>query len=183
MKSVRLRAQLFAIPASVRLSQRTPPQYTRFPGDNELYGYWRIDDDSWFHDLLSGRGRWLVMRHELVDPSNQVDRHKPAQTALVTPTMHVVARFPDPTWSEGAPSREATERMFDRPQTINSLALGDASEPFAVSSCNSDAWPSAAKSSSVEQSLAETSEPTGRDEVNGLPSSKFISVGVPISIN
>jgi hypothetical protein len=130
---LRFRAQLFAIPASVQLSHRMPPKYTSFPGDNELYGYWRIDDDSWLHDLLTGRERWLVMRYDLVDSSNEANRRKPAQAALVSQALHVVARFPDPTWREGLPSQQATQRMFDRPQTINTLELGDASEPFADS--------------------------------------------------
>ena len=128
---LRFRAQLFAVPASVPLSHRMPPKFTTFPGDNELYGYWRVDDDSWLHDLLTGRERWLVIRYDLIDSGNKAGRRKPAQAALVSQALHVVARFPDPTWREGLPSRKATERMFDRPQTINTLELGDASEPFA----------------------------------------------------
>jgi hypothetical protein len=130
---LRFRAQVFAIPASVRLSQRTPPEYMQLPGDNELYGYWHIDDDSWLHDLLFGRERWLVMRYELVDPSNLGDRHKPAQAAPVGQAMHVVARFPAPTWSPGRPGPEASKRLFDQPQAINALEVGDANEPFADS--------------------------------------------------
>jgi hypothetical protein len=130
---LRLRAQLFAIPASVPLSHRLRPTYTRLRGDNELYGYWRIDDDSWLHDLLTGRERWLVLRYDLVDPEDKTNRRRPARAAPVNQALHVVARFPDPTWSEGRPSERATRRMFDRPQTINSLELGDASEPFADS--------------------------------------------------
>ncbi|HEY6150580.1 MAG TPA: hypothetical protein VIW19_08680, partial [Gaiellaceae bacterium] len=103
-----------------------------FAGDNELYGYWRIDDDSWLHDLLTGRERWLVMRYDLVDPGNK-NRHRPPRAALVSQALHVVARFPDPTWKEGLPSQKATQGMFDQPQTIHSLELGNASEPFADS--------------------------------------------------
>lgn len=130
---LRFRAQLFAVPASVPLSHRTRPKYTTFRGDNELYGYWRIDDDSWLHDLLTGRERWLVMRYDLVDPASKVNRRRPAETALVSQALHVVARFPHPTWSEGLPSKKATQRMFSGARTINSLELGDASEPFADS--------------------------------------------------
>ncbi|HKD35089.1 MAG TPA: DUF308 domain-containing protein [Gaiellaceae bacterium] len=130
---LRFRAQLFAVPASVPLSRRLPPIYTAFPGDNELYGYWRIDDDSWLHDLLTGRDRWLVLRYDLVDPGNTARRREPAQAALVSQALHVVARFPRPTWREGLPSQQTTQRMFDQPQTINTLELGDASEPFADS--------------------------------------------------
>ncbi len=129
---LRFRAQLFAVPASVPLSNRMRPKYVTFPGDNELYGYWRIDDDSWLHDLLTGRERWLVMRYELVDPDSRASR-QPAQAALVNQALHVVARFPNPTWSESLPSRRETQRMFSRGRTINSLELGNASEPFADS--------------------------------------------------
>jgi hypothetical protein len=130
---LRFRAQLFAIPASVPLSTQLRPEYTSFRGDNELYGFWRIDDDSWLHDLLTGRERWLVIRYDVVDPDKRAERRKPADAALASQALHVVARFPDPTWSEGRPSRKETEQMFDRPQTINTLELGDASEPFADS--------------------------------------------------
>jgi hypothetical protein len=51
----------------------------------------------------------------------------------VSQALHVVARFPDPTWSEGLPSKKATQRMFSGARTINSLELSDASEPFADS--------------------------------------------------
>ena len=129
---LRFRAQLFAVPGSVPLSRRLPPQYATFTGDNELYGYWRIDDDSWLHDLLTGRERWLVMRYDLVDPGNK-NRQRPPRAALVSQALHVVARFPDPTWKEGLPSQKATQDMFDQPQTIHSLELGNASEPFADS--------------------------------------------------
>jgi hypothetical protein len=130
---LRFRAQLFAVPASVPLSRRMPPTYKTFQGDNELYGYWRIDDDSWLHDLLTGRERWLVMRYDLIDPGNKANLRRPPQTALVSQALHVVARFPAPTWKEGLPSQKATQRMFNRAQTINTLELGDASEPFADS--------------------------------------------------
>jgi hypothetical protein len=127
---LRFRAQLFAIPASVRLSQRTSPTYVLAP-DNELYGYWHIDDDSWFHDLILGRERWLVMRYELVDPANAADRQKPAKVAAATQVLHVLARFPNSSWSKARPSERATRKMFDRPQAINAQEPGDASEPFA----------------------------------------------------
>ncbi len=129
---LRFRAQLFAVPGSVPLSHRMRPNYVTFPGDNELYGYWRIDDDSWLHDLLTGRERWLVMRYELVDPNSRASR-QPAQVALVSQALHVIARFPNPTWSESLPSRTETQRMFSKGRTINSLELGSASEPFADS--------------------------------------------------
>lgn len=68
---LRLRAQLFAIPASVQLSQKTLPKYATFPKDNELYGFWQIANDSWLHDLINGRRRWVVIRYELGPPGSQ----------------------------------------------------------------------------------------------------------------
>jgi len=130
---LRFRAQLFAIPASVRLSQRSPPEYVPLPGDNELYGYWHIDDDSWLHDLVSGRERWLVLRYELVDPGNTADRLKPAKTTPVTQVLHVLARFPNGTWGKSRPNAKATKALFEQPGAINAQEPRDASEPFADS--------------------------------------------------
>lgn len=115
---LRLRAQLFAIPGSVKLSQRTQPRYWSIAGDNEIYGLWHIDDDSWFHDLVYGRERWVVLRYELVDPDHP-DRN------TLTPAMRVTARFPAPSWTSSQPSDASIQRLFETPQP------GDASEPFA----------------------------------------------------
>jgi hypothetical protein len=121
---LRFRAQLFAIPGSVRLSQRTKPRYLPVMGDkplkndNELYGLWHIDDDSWFHDLVYGRERWVVLRYELVDPDQPGG-------SRVTPAMRITARFPDPTWSRGYPSFATLGRLFGK------ALPSDASEPFA----------------------------------------------------
>jgi hypothetical protein len=112
---LRLRAQLFAIPASVQLSQRSLPQFTTYPDDHDLYEFWHVDDSSWQHDLLFGRERWVVMRYELVA--------RP-QAAAVSPDFRVTARFPDPTWSHGAPNEPTVQRLFAQPQP------SDASEPF-----------------------------------------------------
>ena len=127
---LRFRAQLFAVPASIRLSQQSPPQYV-LGRDNEVYGYWHIDDPSWFHQLVFGRERWLLMRYELVDPGDKVNRTRPAELAPVTQTFHVLARFPEPTWSRGTPSAETTRKRFDRAQAINAQEPADANEPFA----------------------------------------------------
>jgi hypothetical protein len=116
---LRLRAQLYAIPGSVELSQRTPPRYMLY-GDHEVYGIWHIDDDSWFHDLVYGRERWVVLRYELVDPS------KPG-SAAVTSSMRVTARFPPATWSQTPPSLPSIARLFAH------NVPSDASEPFADS--------------------------------------------------
>jgi hypothetical protein len=116
---LRLRAQLYAIPGSVELSQRTAPQYTLYK-DHEVYGIWHIDDDSWLHDLVYGRERWVVLRYELVDPS------KPGAVAA-TSSMRVTARFPAATWSQKPPSLPSIARLFAH------NVPSDASEPFADS--------------------------------------------------
>ena len=113
---LRFRAQLFAIPASVQLSQRALPQYATYSGDNYLYGFWHVDDQSWLDGLIYGRNRWVVMRYELVS--------QPRATST-TPDLRVTARFPDPTWSERRPSEKTVKRLFAEPQP------SDASEPFA----------------------------------------------------
>jgi hypothetical protein len=132
---LRFRAQLFAIPASVQLSQRTPPQYLNLPGDNELYGFWHVDDNSWFHDLVYGRERWVVMRYELVDPGNP-------KATTITPDLRVTARFPDPTWSQGIPSEATVKHLFS-----DENPPSDASEPFA----------------DTEMALEPVAEPDSRD--------------------
>jgi hypothetical protein len=118
---LRLRAQLFAIPATVELSTRSLPTY-EYLDDNALYGFWHLEDDSWLHDLLYGRERWVVLRYSLV---NRIPgRPLPKNTA---PDIRVSARFPDPTWSSGRPGNEEAQRLFD------SAAPTDSSEPFANS--------------------------------------------------
>lgn len=111
---LRFRAQLFAIPATVQLSQRTLPVWASFAGDNNLYGFWHIDDDSWLHDLTYGRERWVVMRYELAAP----------RARSISPDLRVTARFPDPTWSKARPDQAAVLRLFAQRQA------SDASEPF-----------------------------------------------------
>jgi len=118
---LRLRAQLFAIPASVELSARSLPTY-EYLDDNALYGFWHVEDDSWLHDLLYGRDRWVVLRYDLVN--RFPNRAPPTQTA---PDIRVSARFPDPTWSGGKPSGKEAQRLFEQP------APSDSSEPFANS--------------------------------------------------
>jgi hypothetical protein len=129
---LRFRAQLFAIPSSVKLSERQLPQYKRFAGDNDLYAYWRVDDHSWLHDLIYGRERWVVTRYALVS------RPKARGTS---PDLRVSARFPEPTWSEGRPSKAYIDRLFKKPQP------SDSSEPFAA----------------TELPLADPAEPTRGD--------------------
>jgi hypothetical protein len=130
---LRFRAQVFAVPASVRLSERTPPTFSPLPGDNELYGFWHIDDDSWLHDLIFGRERWLVIRYEFVDPANAPGREGKATLVAADPVLHVLARYPDPSWSNARPSAATTRELFDTAGAINAQELRDASEPFADS--------------------------------------------------
>jgi hypothetical protein len=113
---LRLRAQLFAIPASVQLSQRVAPVYKTYPGDNDLYGFWRVDDESWLHQLVYGRVHWVLTQYQLVN--------KP-RSPSAKPDLRVVARFPKPTWTDTMPSEEQVHSLFGKPQPV------DASEPFA----------------------------------------------------
>ena len=115
---LRFRAQLFAIPASVRISQRALPNYANFPGDNELYGFWQVVDDSWLHDLIYGRARWVVLRYELVDPADK-------STPDISTALRATARFPNPTWGKTRPSVALVNRLFAQSQP------SDSSEPFA----------------------------------------------------
>ena len=121
---LRFRAQLFAIPASIALSQRRLPEYETFEGDNDLYGLWRVDDDSWLHDLISGRERWVVMRYELASSP---------ESSAISPDLRVTAVFPRPRWGEGKPSQAYVQRLFALPrnQLLRTRGLQDASEPFA----------------------------------------------------
>jgi hypothetical protein len=113
---LRLRAQLFAVPTPVQLSQRRVPQFKTFDGDNFLYGFWHIDDDSWLHDLAYGRERWVAMRYELVNS---------AAPLRVSPDLRVTARFPRSTWGGAEPTHGELFRLFGKRQP------SDASEPFA----------------------------------------------------
>jgi len=114
---LRFRAQLFAVPTSVQLSQRREPEFAPpYPGDNDLYGFWHVADDSWLHDLVYGRSRWVVLRYELVT--------SPEKTAP-SPDLRVTARFPQATWNEEKPSRAHVKHLFEGSQP------SDASEPFA----------------------------------------------------
>jgi len=110
---LRLRAQLFAVPASVQLSQRTVPEFK--PGDdNFLYAFWHLDDDSWLHDLVYGRERWAVIRYELATANGKASTD-----------MRVAARLTAPAWRGGKPSLAAAHKLF--PDRLQS----DPSEPFA----------------------------------------------------
>jgi hypothetical protein len=148
---LRFRAQLFAIPASVPLSQRRRPEYVRFKGDNYVYGFWHIDDDSWLHDLVYGREQWVVIRYEVVS--------QPGSEAT-SPDLRVTARFPNPTWTHEKPSEAQVHDLFgvvevqpgrfaNDPVSFAERQPSDASEPFA----------------GTELALADVAEPTGRDSL------------------
>jgi len=130
---LRFRAQLFAVPASIPLGRRALPQYFTLPNDNNVYGVWHIDDDSWLHDLISGRDRWVLLRYELVTPGRE-------NTTTVSPDLRVTAVFPAPRWAEGSPSATYIRRQFAQPTrnfadnageafADSELALGGATEP------------------------------------------------------
>jgi hypothetical protein len=108
-------AELFAISGAVNLSQRTPPEY-EFGRDGFVYGFWRVDDDSWLRDLIYGRERWLVIRYELVRVPGNIK---------AAPDVRVTARLTDPTWRHGSPSNEEASVLFTR------VRLTDPAEPFA----------------------------------------------------
>jgi hypothetical protein len=112
---LRFRAELFAISGAVNLSQRTQPEY-EFGPDGFVYGFWRVDDDSWLRDLIYGRERWLVIRYELVRVSGGVK---------AAPDVRVTARLTDPRWRHGGPSTEEARALFTR------VRLTDPAEPFA----------------------------------------------------
>ena len=113
---LRFRTQLFAVPGSVQISQRTPPTYTPLPGSNDMFGFWHVDDNSWLHDLVNGRERWIVLRYELVK--------RPTSTTI-SPDLRITARFPNPTWDDERPSDSTVNKLFETNQP------SDSSEPFA----------------------------------------------------
>jgi hypothetical protein len=136
---LRFRAQLFAIPASIALSQRRLPDYETFKGDHDLYGLWRVDDDSWLHDLISGRERWIVMRYELAATP---------ESPAISPDLRVTAVFPNARWTKGPPSEAYMKALFVKPK-LDVLGVQDASEPFA----------------DAELPLEKVAEPTAKDEL------------------
>jgi hypothetical protein len=100
---LRLRAQLFAVSASIPLVAR--PSDKRHPliyGKN-LFVIWTVANSSWFHDLVYGREREVITRYAIVG--------RPTATSA-SPDIAVAARFPNPTWSGGVPSEAALESMF-----------------------------------------------------------------------
>ena len=116
VRLLRFRAELFAISGGVNLSQTTEPTY-ELGDDNFLYGFWPVDDDSWFRDLIYGRERWLVIRYELVSEAGKTN---------ASPDLRVTARLTDATWAHGRPS------LDDAPALFTKTRLTDPAEPFAT---------------------------------------------------
>jgi hypothetical protein len=113
---LRLRAQLFAISATVPVSRSSLPVYVSIPGDHDEYGFWRIDDFSWLHALTYGRRRWVALRYELAAEPG---------ASNVSPDLRVTARFLKPTWGEASPTSARLQAAFAAPEPT------DSSEPFA----------------------------------------------------
>jgi hypothetical protein len=113
---LRFRAQVFAVAASVKLSRQRVPEYT-LADDNFVYGFLRIDDDSWMHDLISGRERWLLTRYELVaEPGN----------TNVAPDLRVSGHLMDPSWNSARPTVAEAKLLFLETRQTNPT------EPFAT---------------------------------------------------
>ena len=113
---LRFRAQLFAIPSSVRISSRRLPEYVTFANDGDLYGFWYVEDESWLHDLVYGRERWVIMRYSLV---------RRPESKSTSPELRVIARVSEPTWSMGRPSEARVLRWLAEPNP------SDSSEPLS----------------------------------------------------
>jgi hypothetical protein len=114
---LRLRAQLFAVSASIPLAERLPDKHHPLISGNNLFVIWTVADSSWFHDIVYGREREVITRYTIVG--------RPTATSA-SPDIVVVARFPKPTWGDGVPSNAALESMFAPP-----VETAAPSQPFA----------------------------------------------------
>lgn len=113
-----LRAQVFVIRSGIKLGiDFTRPVLN--PADGSAYEFWRADDRSWMHALITGPNRWIAVRYELGNP----DRPRRINT-----TLRANVRFPAPSWDSGPPSIAATAALFSR-KPLGQTA--DASEPFS----------------------------------------------------
>ena len=128
---LRFRAQVFAISAAVPLANQSLPSkqppykgqasvqpIPKTIGDNDLYDLWKLEENSWFQNLLAGRRGWIVTRYEIVQTS-------PTENQPPSPDLRVTARSPGPSWSGNAPSDEQIKSLF---QTVPPL---DTTETFA----------------------------------------------------
>ncbi len=118
-----LRAQVFVIRSDIRLGIaaddfRAP---VLNPDDGDSYEFWRVDDRSWLHALITGPNRWIAVRYEF-----GVYKHP----QRLIPTLRANVRFPAPSWSASPPSVAATAALFAA-SPLGQTA--DASEPFSDS--------------------------------------------------
>jgi hypothetical protein len=120
---LRLRAQVFAVSASVPLAS-VPPVRREIAGDNDLYDLWKLRGNGWFQNLLSGSRGWIVTRYELVNPQGN--------GIAASPDLRVVARSPSPTWSGNAPGDDEIESLFTKQPPLDTTeTFGDAELPLA----------------------------------------------------
>jgi hypothetical protein len=118
---LRLRAQVFAISASVPLANQPPVQ--RDLGDNDLYDLWKIGGSSWLQDLTSGHRNWIVTRYEIVETPGKTNP---------SPDLRVTARSPSPRWSGTAPSDAEIKDLFANPVGLDTTeTFADAELPLA----------------------------------------------------
>lgn len=116
-----MRAQVFVIRSDIRLGIATDDfrKPVLDPDDGNSYEFWRVDDRSWLHALISGPNRWIAVRYEFGNPDHP---------QRLNPTLRANVRFPAPTWGDSPPSVAATAALFaSRP--LGQTA--DASEPFS----------------------------------------------------
>jgi hypothetical protein len=120
---LRLRAQVFAVSASVPLVNQ-PPVRRNIPHDNDLYDLWKLGESGWFQNLLSGRRGWIVTRYEVVNPEGR--------GIASSPDLRVVAGSPRPTWSGNAPSNAQIKSLFvKQPPLDTTETFADTELPLA----------------------------------------------------
>lgn len=121
---VRLRAQVFAVSASVPLANE-PPKRRPIAGDPDVYDLWRLGPSSWFENLLSGRRGWIVTRYEIVNPQGKA--------TTPSPDLRVTAQSPSPSWSGNPPSAPEIHRLFEiQPPLDTTETFADAELPLAA---------------------------------------------------
>jgi hypothetical protein len=118
---LRLRAQVFAISASVPLANQ-PPVRREIKGDLDVYDLWKLAPSGWFQNLLSGSRGWIVTRYEIVNPQG---KGSASGGTTSSPDLRVTAESPSPTWSGRAPSNGQIHGLFNNPLPL------DTTETFA----------------------------------------------------
>jgi len=121
---LRLRAQVFAISASVPLAAQRP-KTTSIKDDKDVYKLWKLEAGGWFQNLLSGSRSWVVTRYEIVDPDSK------AKNPPAAPDVRVIARFPKPTLSGQEPSADQIKNLFQASQPLSETeTFSDAELPL-----------------------------------------------------